>query len=367
MSSVHIQNIIKTIQEEIQKFARTNETIASHTNLLALNATIEAARAGEYGRGFAVVASEVKSLATQAASNSKEFRTTVLEKIREKTDELAKQFEGKERDRLTDMSQNIVQLAVRHLQERTADIRWWARDPLFQQMLNDPSDDMIAQANARLAIMNRYYNACLSIVLTDKEGKVLASSAPSRFPKIAGANVSGKAWFMNAVKSQHEDDYFAEDLHREVLLNDEPVVTFSTAVHREGSDGSDVLGVLAVFIEWEQQSKKIVKDDVALSAEEWRQTQVMLLDSRYRVIASSDHSQIQEAFPLKTEFGKKGSYVDDSGNLIAYARTNGYQDYDGLGWYGVIMQRRSDMKAETTEGNPAANSKKEDDVPAAAA
>ncbi len=75
----------------MQKFAKTNETIAGQTNLLALNATIEAARAGEYGKGIRqIVAQEVKSLALQAASNSKELRTTVLARIAQQTDQLSK-------------------------------------------------------------------------------------------------------------------------------------------------------------------------------------------------------------------------------------------------------------------------------------
>jgi methyl-accepting chemotaxis protein len=65
MSGFKIEEVIRTIQTEVQKFAESNEKIAHQTNLLALNATIEAVRAGDLGRGFAVVAGEVKTLASQ--------------------------------------------------------------------------------------------------------------------------------------------------------------------------------------------------------------------------------------------------------------------------------------------------------------
>jgi len=79
MRSNEIEDIVNTIQAEVQKFAKTNESIASKTNLLALNATIEAARAGDAGRGFAVVASEVKSLANQTAKATEEIRAQITE------------------------------------------------------------------------------------------------------------------------------------------------------------------------------------------------------------------------------------------------------------------------------------------------
>ena len=28
-----------------------------------------------------------------------------------------------------------------------------------------------------------------------------------------------------------------------------------------------------------------------------------------------------------------------AGSIVAYARTLGYQEYDGLGWWGVVVQR----------------------------
>jgi hypothetical protein len=35
----------------------------------------------------------------------------------------------------------------------------------------------------------------------------------------------------------------------------------------------------------------------------------------------------------------KGHYFQADGTLIAYAKTIGYQEYDGLGWYCVITKK----------------------------
>ena len=70
-----------------------------------------------------MVASKVKNLAAQAANASKE-----LGAIRSETNELQRRFAEKESDRLSEMSQTLVQLIVRNLYERTADVRCWTTD-----------------------------------------------------------------------------------------------------------------------------------------------------------------------------------------------------------------------------------------------
>ena len=159
-----VRTIMHKLDNHVQHFAKTNENIASKTNLLALNATIEAARAGEMGKGFAVVANEVKTLAKQASSNSKEFRDVMLQEIRDGislTDDL---IEEMERTHLTDMAQTLVQLIVRNLYERTADVRWWATDDVFYNAMQDPSPEAIAHATQRLGVINRFYSQDLRSV-----------------------------------------------------------------------------------------------------------------------------------------------------------------------------------------------------------
>lgn len=339
MSSAQIQQIIKTIQDEVQKFARTNETIASHTNLLALNATIEAARAGEYGKGFAVVASEVKSLATQAANNSKEFRTVTFGRIRNKTDELAQQFSDKEITQLVDKALTLVQLIVRNLYERTADVRWWATDAAFTQCLEQPTSESIKHATHRLGIINRFYSVYSNLILADRNGKVVATAQPERYPMLQGASVAAQAWFSTALSTLNGDEYRVEDIHFNSLLHNEPVAIYSTAVRRGGEIHGEVIGVLGVVFAWAEQARIIVQDEAALTPEEWTRTRVLLLDSKHRIIASSDNQGMLSNFPLQTNGNLRGAYVDEEGNLVAFARTLGYEAYDGLGWYGVIVQQ----------------------------
>ena len=331
-----IATIVHTIKSEVQKFAQTNETIASKTNLLALNATIEAARAGDYGRGFAVVAQEVKNLAQQAANNSKEMRTVFLTKIEQQTADLTNQFKTAADTRLSEMAQTLVQLIVRNLYERTADCRWWATDEAFYNCLENYTETTAKHAIDRLGIINRFYSVYGDLLLANKNGRVIATSQPSRYPSALGADVSHQHWFRKAMAHTSGDEYAVDDIYHCPLHQNKLMAVYSASVRRNGDLRGETLGVLGVYFDWEDQSNTIVKAEPNLSAEEWHRATVMLLDSNFRIIASSSGQDLLQPFPLTTGGHSKGAYTDARGNLVAFARTIGYQEYDGLGWYGVI-------------------------------
>lgn len=339
MSNLQIQDIIQTIQNEVQKFATTNETIANHTNLLALNATIEAARAGEYGKGFAVVAQEVKSLAGQAAHNSKELHTNVLARIRSQTEELSRYFEERDCSRLSEMAQGLVQLIVRNLYERTADVRWWATDEAFYKCLEQITEESCVHAIKRLSIINKFYSVYMDLVLADTKGRVVALSQPEQFPGTLGASVANARWFRDAMETRSGEQYISEEIFIDPLHGNQPVDTYSAAVRRGGELNGEVLGVLGVFFNWPEQSRSIVQDEPNLGKEEWTRSRVLLLDGRMRVIASSDGKDMLQPFRLDTGGRTKGYNVDADGTITAFAKTIGYQEFGGQGWWGVIVQK----------------------------
>ena len=335
MSGVTITDIIGNIEKRIEDHRFVNARITNYINILALNATIEAARAGAAGRGFAVVASEVKNFAAQAATASKE-----LGAIRSDTHELQQRFAEKEADRLSEMSQTLVQLIVRNLYERTADVRWWATDEALYRCLESLDQASIDHAVERLGLINRFYSVYLNLVLVGIDGTIMACSQPAQFPKVTGTDVSTLPWFQKAMGTQSGDQYVVDDIFPDVLHGDKLVAVYAASVRKNGRKDGKIVGVLGVVFDWENQAKTIVQAEPSLSEEEWTRSRVILLDQNMRIIAASDNSGILLPFILDEKGRQKGHYVNADQELVAFAKTLGYQEYDGQGWYAAIVQRR---------------------------
>lgn len=55
------------------------------------------------------------------------------------------------------------------------------------------------------------------------------------------------------------------------------------------------------------------------------------------IVDSARFGRLAEHFPLKTD-GRTQGFSRDGASLIGFALTPGYETYEGLGWYGVIIQ-----------------------------
>ncbi|GAA0590228.1 methyl-accepting chemotaxis protein [Caenispirillum bisanense] len=294
--------------DEIQKVTKA-------TNILALNALIEASRAGEAGRGFAVVANEVKEISGRVTVIADELRELFRQEVID-LQETAQRVRG---SRLTDLAGYAIELIDRNLYERSCDVRWWATDSAVVEACADPTPERCRHASRRLGVILDSYTVYLDLWVVDRDGRVIANGRPDRYPGAVGASVAGEAWFRDAMATRDGGAY-------------------ATAVRRDGEARGPVTGVLGIFFDWEQQADAIVRG-LRFTDEERARTRVLLLDSRHRIIASSDGAGVlTETYPLVCGGKASGAYVNEAGRMVGFAVTPGYETYRGLGWYGVIDQ-----------------------------
>ncbi|MBC7148156.1 MAG: chemotaxis protein [Rhizobium sp.] len=338
--------VTEGIGADLERFSADNTHIVRQIRLLAINALIEAARAGETGKGFAVVAQEVQRLAQSAAEIAARFQENVLGRIglsRAMADTLVSEMEGA---RLTDLAQTLVQFIVRNLFERTADVRWWATDPALWQALGDPSLARVAYAAERLGVINRFYTVYLDLVMTDAAGRVVASANPRFQRGLKDRNLAGDPWFVAAKDCADGDAYVVDQVKPSPLHDHRDVLVYATGIREEGQSKGRLVGTLGVYFDWQAQGQAIVEKEANLPPQVAEKTEVLLLDGTLRVIASSNPARRYTHFALNNPGqAMRGSYYDNSGSIVAFAKTLGYEDYDGLGWYGVIIQQTEDEDA----------------------
>lgn len=333
-----VKVIMHRLYEDIMRFAKSNETIANQTQMLALNATIEAARAGKSGMGFSVVASEVGKLAKQATTNSRSFQDRVLARIQQGSNYSEGLVEQLESQRLTDMALGLVQLIVRNLYERTADCRWWATDDALVKVCEAPDDKaLVDHCILRLGQINGFYSVYSDLVLVDTHGKVIANAKPDQF-KVQGTSMAGEDWFKKAMQTTRGDQYVVDEIKPFKSHGGLPMAVYGATVRKGANMDGEIIGVLGVYFDWQNQGHGIVRNEPPLSKTDWERTRVLLLDGHHRIIAASDDVGLYTVFPLKNNGSERGSYYDGA-NIVAYSKTIGYQEYDGLGWWCVAIQR----------------------------
>jgi hypothetical protein len=334
-------NEIVGLTREVHRIAKGKvadiNDINRETTFLAINALIESARAGEAGRGFAVVANQVKVVSQRIGQLTGELN-------RELTalgDRMIAQLERQEAQRLTDLALNMIEIIDRNLYERSCDVRWWATDSAVVGCLADLEKSSQAYASERLAVILDSYTVYVDLWIVDLQGNVVANGRPDGYPVAGRENVAQHPWFKAAAASRSGAEYATGEPECLPALGGAAVATYATAIREGGKSTGRPMGVLAAFFDWAPQASTVVQG-VRLSKEEWSRSRCLLVDGRHRAIASSDGKGVfEEVQSLSITDPKSGICRPDSQTVTAYALTPGYETYAGMGWYGVIEQKRT--------------------------
>lgn len=318
--------------EKIGEIASVNRA----AKMLVVNAQVVAARSGEAGRSFMVVAEEFKRISGQID----DIAGALEQQVRGDLTELSAiggailgQLRGQ---RLADLALNAIEIIDRNLYERTCDVRWWATDSAVVDCVAEPDAARAEHASQRLKVILDAYTVYLDLWICDRNGVVVANGRPDRYA-VQGQSVRDMSWFRDAMATKSGDDFAVADIARLEALNGAPTATYATAIRKGGLAKGAVIGVLGIHFDWQSQAQTVV-DGVRLTPDERTRTRVLLLDQKHRVLAASDGAGVlSETVKLDVAGGGMGSYANGD-RTVGYARTPGYETYEGLGWYGCLVQ-----------------------------
>ena len=227
-------------------------------------------------------------------------------------------------------AQVAINILVRNLFERTADIGFLASDEDIRAFLRDPQDatdrdTVLAALRKRFGAYIGKYSVYSDIVVLDRDGNIQA-----RFDDAAPNAASGDPFIRTAiettagyVESFGESDLIA-DRKRSLIYS-----------FRVTDNGGAVLGVLCLCFRFEHEAELIFSN--LIGSDDW--TVVTILDQDGIVIASSDPFHVPVGAKLSPVLDAEYRVVRFGATeyLAASRAAQPYQGYGGPRWYGHVM------------------------------
>ncbi|MDR5171736.1 chemotaxis protein CheW [Methylobacillus flagellatus] len=252
-------------------------------------------------------------------------------------DSLARETLNKTITAITAKAQVAVDIVVRNLFERTADIGFLSTDDNLSNFLDkhlagsaDEDDYMLLRE--RFSEYVQKYSVYFNVILLDAGGNILV--------QLDEDNPARQSHDPLIKEALHSDEPYIEVFrHSDLSPGQDASLIYARRVCHDDSDDSDdsddALGVLCLCFKFENEMDGIFKD--LIRKNEW--CVGLLLDEQDRVVASSDHYQIPLGAPLEHAQGQDWILTRFAGRLyLAVTReTKGYQGYMGPGWRGHVM------------------------------
>lgn len=244
-------------------------------------------------------------------------------------------------------AQVAVDIMIRNLFERTADIGFLATDEdvrayLARVVAVDDEADLAserARLEGRFKEYVRKYSVYSDIILLDPRGRVVAKLDPNN-PVIQSADPL-------ITESLRTQQAYVETARASDLQPNEasPLIYSYRVTSREGVS----IGVLCLCFRFRDETEGIFSN--LAGPEDW--ALITLLDKEGRVIASSDGWHIPVGARLDRVLKKDWAVVRFAGReyLATTQPTQGYQGYSGPGWYGHVMMPLEHAFDQTTGGS----------------
>ncbi|PKO35666.1 MAG: chemotaxis protein CheW [Betaproteobacteria bacterium HGW-Betaproteobacteria-7] len=235
---------------------------------------------------------------------------------------LAERTLAKREQEMKAKSQVAIDILIRNLFERTADIGFLSTDDVIRRFAAQPGEPSALQQRFREYV--RKYSVYEDVVLLSAQGEILVRLGPD-----GGCTSIRDSWVREAQTTQAA---YVEAYAHSALFPERPRSLIYA--YRITAPSGETLGVLALCFRFADEMQRIFAelsqtDDPGVIA---------LLDGDGQVIASSDRWQI----PLGAELSLPSNQLQRlrfaGRSYLAFASdTKGYQAYLGPGWRGLVM------------------------------
>jgi len=248
---------------------------------------------------------------------------------------LSEQTIKKVTQEMTFKSQVTIDILIRNLFERTADIGFLATDDDIRNFLHTFVSDYEEGAQSqKKEIQQRFqeyvakYSVYFDIVLANTNGKIL-----TRLNDDIKVDKIDPKYLHEMLNSN--DEYVESFQDFNFLPQYDNNLVYSYKVTETDDPNSKNLGVLCLCFKFKNEMKDIFSNLLDTKNKEV----LMILDENGSVIASSDRDHIRLGSKLPIVLEDEFKIITFAGRdyVAKTCKTNGYQGFTGLKWYGHIM------------------------------
>lgn len=240
---------------------------------------------------------------------------------------MAGEYRAELEDDLTAKAQCAIDILVRNLYERTADVGFLATDDVVRGFCSGSGDsgcDAVTMRQ-RLRDYQAKYSVYDDIVLLGSDGRVLLRMDDTQTREHSSDPIVAAA----LQAPGYVERYGASDLS----ADGQPALLYG---HRivDGRSGQ-ALGVLVLRFRFQDEIQRIFSD----VADERHQMALLLLDGQQQVIASDDTAHVPIGARMRQVTPGQVVLTTFAGReyLAVRCRTHGYQGYQGPGWESLAM------------------------------
>jgi len=232
-------------------------------------------------------------------------------------------------------SQVTIDVLIRNLFERTADIGFLSTDDdirnFIKSYISDYNEDSTFRKKEMQKRFKEYvakYSVYFDIVLANTNGKILTRLNDDI--KVDKIDIN----YINEVLNSN-DEYVESYKDFSFLPEHTKNLVYSFKVKETNSPNSQDLGVLCLCFKFTNEMKDIFQNLIDTTNKEV----LLILDEDGHAIASSDHEHISlgSVIPIVTDEDFKIVTFSGRDYIAKTCKTNGYQGFKGLKWYGHIM------------------------------